>query len=88
MPFVIRAEITEAASCQLSDLEVAEISSSYDQQWKHFYDCVRIGTRVNCTVADGRRAVELAVAAGESSITGRPITMNLSTAEETYDSHK
>ena len=65
-----------------------EISSSYDQQWKHFYDCVRIGTRVNCTVADGRRAVELAVAAGESSITGRPISMNLSTAEETYDSHK
>jgi predicted dehydrogenase len=59
-----------------------EISASYDQQWRHFYDCVRIGTRVNCTVADGRRAVELAIAAAESSITGRPISMNLSPVGE------
>lgn len=65
-----------------------EISTSYDQQWRHFFDCVRLGTSVNCTVADGRRAVELAVAAAESSITGRPISMNLSPAEVTYDSHE
>ena len=64
-----------------------EISASYDNQWRHFYDCMRIGTPVNCTVADGRRAVELAIAAVESSITGRPISMNLSRAGEPYDPH-
>jgi myo-inositol 2-dehydrogenase/D-chiro-inositol 1-dehydrogenase len=52
-----------------------EIAGSYDAQWRHFLHCMRTGTRVGCTVEDGRRAVQLAVAATESLLTGQPITV-------------
>jgi myo-inositol 2-dehydrogenase/D-chiro-inositol 1-dehydrogenase len=52
-----------------------EIAASYDAQWRHFLHCMRTGARVGCTVEDGRRAVQLAVAATESLLTGQPITV-------------
>ncbi|MET0514326.1 MAG: Gfo/Idh/MocA family oxidoreductase [Nitrospiraceae bacterium] len=52
-----------------------EISASYHAQWRHFHDCIRIGSPVGCTVEDGRRAVALATAATESSLTGHPIIL-------------
>ncbi|MCC2642047.1 MAG: oxidoreductase domain protein [Nitrospira sp.] len=61
------------------------IFATYDEQWRHFYDCIRSDAPINCTIDDGRRAVELAVAAVESSATGRPVTMNLLPVGETYD---
>jgi predicted dehydrogenase len=62
-----------------------EISGSYDAQWRHFYDCVRADGRIDCTVEDGRRAVELSVAAIESSQMKRSINMNLSSVGGSYD---
>ncbi len=50
-----------------------EVAASYDAQWRHFFDCIRNGAQVGCTVEDGRRAVNLAVAATESLVTGQPI---------------
>lgn len=52
-----------------------EIFASYHTQWRHFHDCIRAGSPVGCTVEDGRRAVVLAIAATESSLTGHPITL-------------
>lgn len=52
-----------------------EIFASYHAQWRHFHDCIRAGSPVGCTVEDGRRAVVLAIAATESSLTGHPITL-------------
>jgi len=62
-----------------------EIFSSYDAQWKHFYDCVRTGARIDCTVEDGLRATELSAAAVESAQMKRSINMNLSSVGRSYD---
>jgi predicted dehydrogenase len=52
-----------------------EISASYHAQWRHFHECIRTGAPVGCTVEDGRRAVELAIAATESSLSGHSISL-------------
>jgi myo-inositol 2-dehydrogenase/D-chiro-inositol 1-dehydrogenase len=52
-----------------------EIFASYEAQWRHFLDCVRTGQSVGCAVQDGKRAVEIAVAATESLLTGQPISL-------------
>jgi predicted dehydrogenase len=52
-----------------------EIFASYEAQWRHFLQCVRNGASVACSAEDGRRAVALAAAATESSLTGRPISL-------------
>jgi myo-inositol 2-dehydrogenase / D-chiro-inositol 1-dehydrogenase len=52
-----------------------EIFASYDAQWRHFLDCVQSGAPVACSLQDGKRAVELAVAATESLLTGQSISL-------------
>ncbi len=52
-----------------------EISASYHAQWRHFHECIQNGAPVGCTVEDGRRAVELAIAATESSLSGHSISL-------------
>lgn len=52
-----------------------EIFASYDAQWRHFLECIATDGKVACTVEDGRRAVELAVAAMESSLTGQSVSL-------------
>jgi myo-inositol 2-dehydrogenase / D-chiro-inositol 1-dehydrogenase len=52
-----------------------EIFASYDAQWRHFLDCIQTGAPVACSVEDGKRAVELAVAATESVLTGQSINL-------------
>ena len=52
-----------------------EIFASYEAQGRHFLHCVRTGQSVGCAVQDGKRAVEIAVAATESLLTGQPISL-------------
>lgn len=52
-----------------------EIFASYDAQWRHFLDCIQSGAPVACSVEDGKRAVELAVAATESLLTGQSVSL-------------
>lgn len=49
--------------------------ASYDAEWRHFLDCVREGRAPDCTLEDGRRAVEAALAAVESVRSGRVVPM-------------
>ncbi|MGH7232201.1 MAG: Gfo/Idh/MocA family protein [Nitrospiraceae bacterium] len=53
-----------------------EMLASYRGQWRHFIECVRRRTPAECTIEDGRRAVQTAQAAFESASCGRPITLN------------
>jgi predicted dehydrogenase len=46
-------------------------AESYRDQWRHFADCVRHGEPVMCTLEDGMRAVQAALACIASAQTGR-----------------
>ncbi len=50
-----------------------EYMISYEKQWRHFIDCVRHGKPVACTLDDGIKAVQAALAAVESATRGRHI---------------
>jgi predicted dehydrogenase len=47
----------------------------YRAEWRHFVDGVRRGTPVDSTLEDGRRAVELVLAAQHSARIGRPVAI-------------
>jgi len=42
-------------------------------QWQHFADCILRQSKPECTLEDGKRAVEIALAATESASTGRVV---------------
>ncbi len=50
--------------------------SPFTKQLKHFYECIENNSEPIVTAQDALSALELALAAIESSITGRPITLN------------
>ncbi len=52
---------------------VSDYNASFQGEWRHFRDAVRHGTMPECTLADGRRAQEIVLAAVESASTGRPV---------------
>jgi myo-inositol 2-dehydrogenase/D-chiro-inositol 1-dehydrogenase len=47
---------------------------SYRAQWRHFIAAIERGSPFEATLEDGRRAVEVALAAAESTSTGAPVT--------------
>lgn len=50
--------------------------NSYAEEWRHFADAIRGRVRVEATLEDGRRALEIALAAAESSRTGRAVKID------------
>ena len=50
-----------------------DYGASFLGEWRHFIDCVRRGARPECTLTDGRRALEIAIAAAQSDATGRSV---------------
>jgi predicted dehydrogenase len=50
-----------------------DYNASFRAQWQHFIDCIRRGTPVECTLEDGRRALQVALAAVQSASTGQPV---------------
>jgi predicted dehydrogenase len=53
-----------------------DMLGSYRAQWRHFIESIQRREPAGCTLEDGRRAVQIALAAIESSSCGRPITLN------------
>jgi scyllo-inositol 2-dehydrogenase (NAD+) len=47
--------------------------ASFVSEWQHFTECVRTGTPPACTFVDGRRAVEVALAAAQSASLGKAV---------------
>lgn len=49
---------------------------SYRQEWLHFAEAVRGEAMPACTLTDGRRSLEVVLAAAESANTGRPVCID------------
>jgi myo-inositol 2-dehydrogenase / D-chiro-inositol 1-dehydrogenase len=47
--------------------------ASYRAEWRHFIDCIQRDTKPQCTMEDGRRALQVVLAAIESASSGRPV---------------
>jgi predicted dehydrogenase len=50
-----------------------EFLASYEAEWRHFLDAIRYDAPVGCTLHDGRRALDVILAAIASSTLGRPV---------------
>jgi myo-inositol 2-dehydrogenase/D-chiro-inositol 1-dehydrogenase len=50
-----------------------DVVASYQAEWRHFADCVRRDQPTECTLEDGRRTLEVMLAALASAERGRPV---------------
>jgi predicted dehydrogenase len=50
-----------------------DYNASFRAQWQHFIDCIRRDIPVECTLEDGRRALQVALAAVKSASKGQPV---------------
>jgi len=57
----------------LGMLQGGDFIASYRAEWCHFMEAVRRGAPAECTLEDGRRALQVALAAIESASVGRPV---------------
>ena len=48
---------------------------SFHLEWKHFAECIRENVQPGCTIDDGTRAVEIALAAIDSADSGRSVRL-------------
>ena len=55
-----------------------DFHSSYEAEWKSFANSIRDDKPVECSLEDGRRAVEVALAALASDAQSRPVSMEAS----------
>jgi predicted dehydrogenase len=56
--------------------------ASYAEEWRQFVGSITRGSPVECTLSDGRRALEVALAAWEASSTKRAVRPGNTNAEE------
>jgi len=52
-----------------------EFRTSYRDEWQHFVNAIKTGGPVGCSLEDGRAALQTALAAVESAVTGRPVRL-------------
>jgi myo-inositol 2-dehydrogenase / D-chiro-inositol 1-dehydrogenase len=52
-----------------------DFAAAYGAQWLHFADVIRRDAEPACGLEDGRRALEVALAAGWSAANGAPVTL-------------
>jgi predicted dehydrogenase len=50
-----------------------DYDGSFVAEWQHFVDSVRQGTAPECTFLDGRRSLEIVLAAAQSASLGQPV---------------
>lgn len=53
-----------------------DYAASYRAQWRHFIDAIRRDGIVGCTLDDGRRALQVVLAAAESARLGQPVKIS------------
>lgn len=52
-----------------------DYNTSFRTQWKHFIDCIRRDAPVECTLKDGRKALQVALAAVKSASTAERVKL-------------
>jgi predicted dehydrogenase len=50
--------------------------AAFRAEWQHFVDCIRHDREPLCTLEDGRRALQVAIAASHSASSGQPIRVS------------
>jgi predicted dehydrogenase len=50
-----------------------DLRASFRAEWKHFIDCIRQDKPLECTLEDGRRALQVALAALKAASSGEPV---------------
>lgn len=63
--------------------EGGEWLASYRAEWRSFVDAIERDGPVHCTLEDGRRAVQVALAAVESASAGQPVPVDRASREVT-----
>jgi predicted dehydrogenase len=53
-----------------------DFNASYDGEWRHFAELVRNGGQPSCGLADGRAALQIALAADRSRAIGQPVSIS------------
>lgn len=53
-----------------------EFMASYRAEWRHFTDCIRSDKPTQCTLEDGRRALQVVLAAAQSATIGKPVKVS------------
>ena len=54
----------------------SDYMASYRAEWMHFRDAVSWGANVECTLEDGRRSLEVVLAAAKSATSGAPVRIS------------
>lgn len=52
-----------------------DMEDTYRAQWQHFIDCVREGRPPECSLTDGNRATQIALAAVEAGVKQHPVSI-------------
>ena len=65
--------LTAMSQVALRAPQGGDFLASYRAEWRHFIDCIRRDVPVECTLEDGRRALQVALAAMESASRGKPV---------------
>ena len=63
-----------------------EFLASYEAEWRHFADVIRCDVPVECSVEDGRRALDVTLAAISSASLGRAVKVPPADAQARQDS--
>ena len=75
LPSRMLATIKEIPGAAARASRGGDFGSTYEAQWRHFADSIRNDAPVGCTVEDGRRAVQVSLAAMTSVLESRPVRM-------------
>jgi myo-inositol 2-dehydrogenase/D-chiro-inositol 1-dehydrogenase len=68
--------LSALAQAALRARQGGDFLDSYRAEWRHFADCIRRDLPVECTLEDGRRALQVSLAAMESASTGKPVKVD------------
>lgn len=58
---------------------------SYQNEWRHFFDVIRHDKPVKSSLEDGRRAVQIILAASESASLGKPVKIASVSSQSRFD---
>jgi predicted dehydrogenase len=65
--------LQELPQAALSARQGGDLAASYRAEWRHFIDAIQQDAPVECTLEDGRRALQVVLAAAESSSLGKSV---------------